>query len=65
MAEPIFPDRKFLIDRAELCCSIARTFFDPLLRERMLEIAKRYEELAKNAEAHSPLESIKVMRLEN
>jgi hypothetical protein len=62
MAEPIFPDRKFLIRRAELCSSIARTFSDPLLREKMLEIARGYEELAKNAEPLSPFQSIKVGR---
>jgi len=51
----IFPDSEFLIDRAEKCRTLASTFHDPILRDRMLEIASGYVELAKGAETLSPL----------
>jgi len=61
----IFPDSEFLIDRAEKCRALASTFHDPILRDRMLEIASGYEELAKGAETLAPLESIKVSELKS
>jgi len=61
----IFPDSEFLIDRAAKCRTLASTFHDPILRDRMLEIASGYEELAKGAETLAPLERIKVSELKS
>jgi hypothetical protein len=65
MATPVFSDSDYLIRRAEQCRLLASTFHNPMLRDRMLEIAGGYEELAKNAEALTPFQSIKVSELES
>jgi len=63
MVNPIFPDNEFLLDRAQRCRSLAGTFLDPIMRERMLEIAEGYEDLAKKSQALTPLKSIAVSEL--
>jgi hypothetical protein len=65
MANPIFLDNEFLLDRAERCRSLAATFLDPILRDRMLEIAEGYEDLAKKYQALTPLKSIAVSDLKS
>lgn len=65
MASLNFPDSKFLIDRAERCRSLASTFLDPILRERMLELAGSYEEMAKASEKPQPIQSIRVGRFDD
>jgi hypothetical protein len=65
MADPISLDRSFLIARAERCRSLASTFFNPILRERMLELASDYDELAEKSDALTPLGSTKVSKLKS
>ena len=66
MATPVFlfPDIELLLSRAERCRSLASTFSDPVLRDGMLEIASGYDKLAKDAEALTPLQSIRVSKLD-
>jgi hypothetical protein len=65
MATPGFPDSRFLLGRAEQCRSLASGLRDPIFRDRMIEIAVGYEELARNADAFRPLQKIKVGELDS
>jgi hypothetical protein len=65
MATPNFPDSRFLLGRAEQCRSLASGLRDPMFRDRMIEIAVGYEELARNADAFRPLQEIKVGELDS
>lgn len=59
-----FPSSEFLFRRADRCRLLASTLHDPIVRDKMLEIADGYEELGRNAEALAPQQSIKVIELE-
>jgi hypothetical protein len=57
-----FPDSSYLTNRAEQCRSLAKGFLDPLIRNRMLELASCYDELAKSALSFKD-RAIKVQKL--
>lgn len=59
-----FPDGAYLTNRAQQCRSLAQGFRDPILRDRMFELASSYDELAKPAVAIKQ-RTIKVQQLED
>ena len=61
MSNADFPSGKFLTIRAEQCRSMALTFGDPVMRDRMMDLALGYEEIAKAA-AKLKIENIKRAR---
>ena len=59
MSKARFPNGEFLINRAEQCRSMARILVDPMVRDRMIDLALGYEEIARSA-AKLKIENIKV-----
>jgi DNA-binding TFAR19-related protein (PDSD5 family) len=59
-----FPNNEFLINRAEQCRSIARQLLDPMVRDRMIDLALGYEKIAKAA-ARLKIEGVKIGRLDS
>ena len=64
MSKARFPNSEFLINRAEQCRSMARTLVDPMVRDRMINLALGYEEIAKSA-AKLKIENTKIKKLED
>jgi hypothetical protein len=63
MANVDFPSDKFLTLRAEQCRSMALTFANPMMRDRMMDLALGYEKIAKAA-AKLKIENIKIEELD-
>ncbi len=64
MSNSDFPNSDFLIIRAEQCRSMARTLVDPIVRDRMIDLALGYEKIAKAA-AKLKIENIKIDELQD
>jgi hypothetical protein len=64
MSRTDFPNSEFLINRAKQCRSMARILASPLSRDRMIDLARGYEELSKAA-AELTLENFKIEELED
>ena len=49
MSKKRFPNSEFLFNRARQCRSMARTLVDPASSDRMIDLARGYEEIARSA----------------
>ena len=58
MSKTRFPNSDFLFNRAKQCRSMARTLVDPGFRDRMIDLALGYEEIARSA-AKLNIENVK------
>jgi hypothetical protein len=64
MSEARFPNSEFLLNRAKQCRSMARTVVDPMFRDRMIDLALGYEEIAKSV-AKLKIRNIEVGKVED